>query len=77
MSLPRLTPNTMDASFALFLLTLSLQTCIGEKRYQRWKAANLDDLQTQFCSTDEPNSSKVENTFDIWARMRFREGVLA
>ena len=73
----RLTPDALHPDFTLFRLTLSLQTCIGETRYQRWKAANLDELQAQFCRTDEPNSSPVENTFDVWARTQFREGMLA
>jgi hypothetical protein len=70
-------PDMQDPDFALLLLTLSLQTCIGETRYQRWKAANLDELQEAFCSTDEPNSTLAENTFDVWARLKFRERVCA
>lgn len=65
----RLTPNALDPSFALFLLTLSLQTCIGETRFQRWKKANRDELRKAFCRTDEAD-------FDVWARFKFREGML-
>lgn len=66
---PLTTPR--DPAYLLFVLQLSLATCIGETRYQRWKQANLDELREAFCSTDEPNSSVVENTFDVWARLQF------
>lgn len=57
-------PNHRDSAYLLFVLELSLATCIGETRFQRWKSANRKELEAAFCGTQEPD-------FDVWARMRF------
>jgi hypothetical protein len=65
------TPDHRDPAFCLFVLQLSLDTCIGETRFAAWERANRDELQERFCSSDEPNSSPAENTYSIWSRLQF------
>lgn len=72
MSRSRLAPDSLDAQYLLFLLHLSVATAINEFKYLPWLMANRDELQEEFCATDEP-----EDEFGVWARLKFRESVTA
>lgn len=63
----RITADKMETEFAMLLLTVSIATSVNQDKFIRWLIANRDELQVEFCATDEP-----VDEFEIWARIKFR-----
>jgi hypothetical protein len=71
---PRLTPDTLDPTYRLFLLQLSSDTQVDICELADWIRANLNDLRERFNECDEPTDTdcRVENCQGIWLRVQFK-----
>lgn len=64
--------NRAEAPELLALkLRLSIATHINEGEFGYWLLLNLPDLRIRFHDCGEPDSTVVEYTFGIWARLQF------
>lgn len=61
----------LSPAFMLLLLRLSIDTYVNELEYAEWLRLHLGDLRLRFHRSDEPDSSRAEHTFFIWARREF------
>lgn len=70
----RLTPDTQDPAFSLFLSQLSRATCVDPYELADWIRANLNDLRRRFEQCGEPMDTdrRIENTQGIWLRAQFK-----
>lgn len=71
MTRPRLTATTMHPALRAFNAKLYCTTRIDELMFSQWLRLHLLDLRIGFHRSAEPDSTPVEWTFGIWARLQF------